>query len=154
MSGRKIKAKLITVPDDAENATLFTKKIRRNDPCPCGSGKKAKNCCGTERGYSYIKHINYVRREENLTHFELFKVRTVDGQRKEISRFCYEIDQPVVANDTFEDESLRGKAAIIIGRGLDHDHLDPYYEIVFCEDTSRDRYNKWVSELHLSPLIV
>ncbi len=21
-------------------------KIRRNDPCPCGSGKKAKNCCG------------------------------------------------------------------------------------------------------------
>lgn len=23
-------------------------KIRRNDPCPCGSGKKAKKCCGTE----------------------------------------------------------------------------------------------------------
>lgn len=22
-------------------------KIGRNDPCPCGSGKKAKNCCGT-----------------------------------------------------------------------------------------------------------
>jgi len=22
------------------------KKIRRNDPCPCGSGKKYKNCCG------------------------------------------------------------------------------------------------------------
>lgn len=20
-------------------------KIRRNDPCPCGSGKKYKNCC-------------------------------------------------------------------------------------------------------------
>jgi len=20
-------------------------KIRRNDPCPCGSGKKAKKCC-------------------------------------------------------------------------------------------------------------
>ncbi len=23
-------------------------KIRRNDPCPCGSGKKAKKCCGTD----------------------------------------------------------------------------------------------------------
>ena len=23
-----------------------TKKIGRNDPCPCGSGKKYKNCCG------------------------------------------------------------------------------------------------------------
>lgn len=23
----------------------FNKKIGRNDPCPCGSGKKYKNCC-------------------------------------------------------------------------------------------------------------
>ncbi|MBP5589014.1 MAG: SEC-C domain-containing protein [Bacteroidales bacterium] len=22
------------------------KKVGRNDPCPCGSGKKYKNCCG------------------------------------------------------------------------------------------------------------
>jgi hypothetical protein len=24
------------------------KKIGRNDPCPCGSGKKYKKCCGIE----------------------------------------------------------------------------------------------------------
>jgi preprotein translocase subunit SecA len=23
-----------------------TKKVGRNDPCPCGSGKKHKKCCG------------------------------------------------------------------------------------------------------------
>ena len=23
-----------------------SKKIQPNDPCPCGSGKKYKNCCG------------------------------------------------------------------------------------------------------------
>ncbi|MDD3808043.1 MAG: SEC-C metal-binding domain-containing protein [Candidatus Pacebacteria bacterium] len=23
-----------------------TKKVGRNDPCPCGSGKKYKHCCG------------------------------------------------------------------------------------------------------------
>ena len=23
-------------------------KIDRNDPCPCGSGKKYKNCCGKD----------------------------------------------------------------------------------------------------------
>ena len=23
-----------------------TPKVGRNDPCPCGSGKKYKNCCG------------------------------------------------------------------------------------------------------------
>jgi preprotein translocase subunit SecA len=22
------------------------KKVKRNDPCPCGSGKKYKQCCG------------------------------------------------------------------------------------------------------------
>jgi len=26
------------------------KKIGRNDPCPCGSGKKYKNCCGFDQG--------------------------------------------------------------------------------------------------------
>ena len=26
------------------------KKIGRNDPCPCGSGKKYKNCCGRNMG--------------------------------------------------------------------------------------------------------
>ena len=24
----------------------FGHKVGRNDPCPCGSGKKFKNCCG------------------------------------------------------------------------------------------------------------
>ena len=24
-------------------------KIGRNDPCPCGSGKKYKNCCGKNK---------------------------------------------------------------------------------------------------------
>ena len=24
------------------------KKVGRNDPCPCGSGKKYKNCCGKD----------------------------------------------------------------------------------------------------------
>jgi len=27
-------------------AKVGGKKIGRNDPCPCGSGKKYKNCCG------------------------------------------------------------------------------------------------------------
>ncbi|RAZ95039.1 hypothetical protein DK853_32050, partial [Klebsiella oxytoca] len=26
--------------------TRSQRKIGRNEPCPCGSGKKYKNCCG------------------------------------------------------------------------------------------------------------
>jgi len=30
---------------------LKSRKVLPNDPCPCGSGKKAKRCCGTETKY-------------------------------------------------------------------------------------------------------
>jgi uncharacterized protein len=30
---------------NTEHARLATQKSGRNDPCPCGSGKKYKNCC-------------------------------------------------------------------------------------------------------------
>jgi preprotein translocase subunit SecA len=29
-----------------KNEPIHVKKVGRNDPCPCGSGKKYKNCCG------------------------------------------------------------------------------------------------------------
>ena len=43
------KEKLITNdPDkgDKKQPKKVGKKIGRNDPCPCGSGKKYKQCCG------------------------------------------------------------------------------------------------------------
>jgi SEC-C motif-containing protein len=30
-------------------AGTVTKNVRRNDPCPCGSGKKYKRCCGESK---------------------------------------------------------------------------------------------------------
>ena len=33
-------------PLDANLSIAGEKKIGRNQPCPCGSGKKYKNCCG------------------------------------------------------------------------------------------------------------
>jgi len=33
--------------NDSERKVRYVKsKVGRNDPCPCGSGKKYKNCCG------------------------------------------------------------------------------------------------------------
>jgi preprotein translocase subunit SecA len=35
--------------DDADDTTPYKRespKVGRNDPCPCGSGKKYKKCCG------------------------------------------------------------------------------------------------------------
>ena len=33
-------------PQNSEHEVIHEKKIARNDPCPCGSGKKYKHCCG------------------------------------------------------------------------------------------------------------
>ncbi|MBQ2470830.1 MAG: SEC-C domain-containing protein, partial [Ruminococcus sp.] len=32
--------------DTANKTVRKGKKVGRNDPCPCGSGKKYKKCCG------------------------------------------------------------------------------------------------------------
>jgi len=36
----------IIVTAKKEKFKNLGKKISRNDPCPCGSGKKFKKCCG------------------------------------------------------------------------------------------------------------
>ena len=33
---------------NAQQAVPANHKIGRNDPCPCGSGKKYKKCCGAK----------------------------------------------------------------------------------------------------------
>ncbi len=35
-----------SAPEARKPATRDSKKVGRNDPCPCGSGKKYKQCCG------------------------------------------------------------------------------------------------------------
>ena len=46
---RSIKQARLEVGDlDLEHSART--KIGRNDPCPCGSGKKFKKCCGLKKG--------------------------------------------------------------------------------------------------------
>jgi len=33
-------------PPPRKPAVIAGKRVGRNDPCPCGSGKKYKHCCG------------------------------------------------------------------------------------------------------------
>lgn len=37
---------------------LLAMKVNRNDLCKCGSGKKAKKCCGTKTRYFETKDKN------------------------------------------------------------------------------------------------
>ena len=37
------------LPPPVEPIQSDTEKVGRNDPCPCGSGKKYKKCCGKKK---------------------------------------------------------------------------------------------------------
>ena len=37
---------LLTDGSDKKRPVKKGEKVGRNDPCPCGSGKKYKKCCG------------------------------------------------------------------------------------------------------------
>lgn len=55
MSNERRKVPFITAPKDAADQTLLVKTLGRNEPCPCGSGKKVKNCCRQTKFYYYHK---------------------------------------------------------------------------------------------------
>lgn len=38
---------------------LIADTVRPNDPCPCGSGKKAKKCCGRQTIYKRLYEDNF-----------------------------------------------------------------------------------------------
>ncbi|UJL48206.1 SEC-C domain-containing protein [Virgibacillus sp. NKC19-16] len=40
------KKALQPLPASKKNESKKSVKVGRNDPCPCGSGKKYKKCCG------------------------------------------------------------------------------------------------------------
>jgi len=48
MTTRKPQPALAQAPRDGgvRKPVVNAPKVGRNDPCPCGSGKKYKNCCG------------------------------------------------------------------------------------------------------------
>jgi hypothetical protein len=48
-------------------APFEARKVGRNDPCPCKSGKKAKNCCGTETDYHYSKKTGVEEKLKKLS---------------------------------------------------------------------------------------
>ncbi len=45
--------------------------VYRNDPCPCGSGKKYKFCCGKS---PYYMHVNYTVHKEGQLELTIFKI--------------------------------------------------------------------------------
>jgi SEC-C motif len=72
------------------------KRIGRNSPCPCGSGKKYKKCCGEHAGTAVVEVLSYgdnlsgVFSYVNETHMaadtgEIYRVRIYSSVEKLIA---------------------------------------------------------------------
>jgi len=133
----KRKVTQITVGEDAENPTVYRKNnIGRNDPCLCGSGKKAKNCCGTAPVYTYHKLHLYVTPEESM---------------KKKWPIPFSIGEIVLLSDKFPVEECRGNKAIITRRGMEEYIGTFYFQIRPAEDTDLGKYDTklWYADGHL-----
>jgi hypothetical protein len=60
-------------------------RVGRNQPCPCGSGRKTKRCCGIERGPSE-PDLAKARLAHHATHAARRLAHLSDGQLLELFR--------------------------------------------------------------------
>jgi len=134
---QKLQAQQQLVGDDAESPTLYRKsKLGRNDPCPCGSGKKVKNCCGVNSEYGYKKLVLKVTPEERMKEF-----------RKEIP---FAVGEIVLGSKAFPVEAFRGKELVIKKRGME-EHIGNFYFKVEPVSDPEHLVNTslWYSDGHL-----
>ncbi|MCH9625018.1 MAG: hypothetical protein S4CHLAM123_01820 [Chlamydiales bacterium] len=76
----------------------MNKKVGRNDPCPCGSGKKYKNCCMLkEKENSAAKYTASGKRK--------FKAKVLSATDKSLSIFSKSASMPDAPKDS-ESETL------------------------------------------------
>lgn len=134
---KKRQVQQLLVGDDAETPTIYRKnKIGRNEPCPCGSGKKAKNCCGVNPEYGYKKLRLMVTPERYMRH-----------SRKEIP---FAVGEVVLASKAFPVEAFRGKELVITERGMEEHIGNFYFKVAPVSDPEGLVDTKlWYSDGHL-----
>jgi hypothetical protein len=94
---------------------VMTRKIGRNDPCPCGSGKKYKKCCGPKGTYEAKDDVPY---EPAVP--DQFRDTSEFGEYEE------ELEEYEEEPEDEESESLHIPSSLLRSAGLSGDDLqDP-----------------------------
>ncbi len=82
------------VQNDLENHIVDYSDVGRNDPCPCGSGKKFKKCClnNAEKKLPYQKYIdeslsNYPKKNNNKDELDFYTI--YDAERIAVDKLIY-----------------------------------------------------------------
>lgn len=117
--------------DAASNTLRRSIKLRRNDPCPCGSGKKVKHCCGVHLEYNYDRFRPKVVEERLLL---------------EKPDWIFRVGETVVTNDRYPEAAKRNRAATIVGRGYADNIATCYFKIAFHDSEIKHKPSIWVAD--------
>ena len=130
------------VADKQEPLPLSSRKIGRNEPCPCGSGKKYKKCCLTDedknaelrRAISLSSSPEGIRAELGGS-MELyrFKVRLLRMAHKEIDNEVSRIIE-IGGKSTLYDLHMQIQRAF----DWDNDHMFSFYLSDNMDDRSKE----------------
>lgn len=134
---KKRTAQQLLVGEDAESPTLYRKnKLPRNKLCPCGSGKKVKNCCGVSQEYGYKKYRPHVTPEGRMKRFR--------------ENIPFALGEKVLGSKAFPVEEFRGKEFTIVERGMEERFGNFYFKIMPVEDPDgKVDITLWYSDGHL-----
>lgn len=112
MSESNQTASRVHAGNDAASNTLWRSiKLRRNDLCPCGSGKKVKHCCGVHLEYNYDR----------------FRPKVVDehllGKKPD---WMFAMGETAMTNIHLPEHHKRGKMVTISARGYAANNVEEF----------------------------
>ncbi|MDM5198464.1 SEC-C domain-containing protein [Fictibacillus enclensis] len=81
-------------------------KVRRNDPCPCGSGKKYKHCC-----------------QRSLTTTKMKQVVDISRHQEGLAKFAF---------DNFNEDMGKQTRKFIQKFNVDNDQVETYANLMVC----------------------
>lgn len=119
MSKKRHQGVLLFAGQDAKDNTIYRryKKTGRNDECPCGSGRKYKNCCLALGKYSEYRY-NRIKRQV-----------TPEADLKRKMPWPFEVGETVVGSKAFPVEAFRGRPLVITARGFEEAAGNFYFKV-------------------------
>lgn len=113
-------------------------KVGRNDPCPCGSGKKYKRCCLTKRPREHYVYVGFPEQFNGITldDGEIY-VQLPSGKRERA--------EAVVSATEYERLNGRGKTLSSVPDAATfdiHSHLALHFDALWAIDTNTKQIGK------------
>ena len=123
--------------DAASNTLRRSIKLRRNDPCPCGSGKKVKHCCGVHLEYNY----------------DSFRPKVVEEHLLDKKPdWMFAMGETAMTNNHLPEHHKRGKMVTISARGYAANTATCYFKITFHDPEIQHKQSVWVADYCLDKI--